>query len=371
MTIKLHTFSKIIKSINPDRSQLLEAVRGLAIIWITWYHIDSLMLPTNQDIWNIRTLARLGFSGVNVFLFMSGFGLTLSMTKAHLNFNHLWIKLPWKKFFIRRFFKIYPLYIFCHFLFFITGIIMGKYADMPLDIGFLLSVTGLKVFFPKYFWYGPDAFWFIGLIIQLYILFPILFWLLLKTGKINFFIIVFIICTISRLITANSEYYYVLILGLAPNRLSEFCLGMLVGYTTATNKDMNINKISLVNKHIWLVFVLAVLVGLLINVQPILSIRIVCYDLVLAIASFTGLTIIALFISYISSAYNALFFLGNISYTFYLLHSPPIRPVFAILRNIGIQNFCILIVIFLSIITLFSFALTYLESLILPVRRND
>jgi peptidoglycan/LPS O-acetylase OafA/YrhL len=321
---------------------------------------------------NIRTLASLGFAGVNVFLLLSGLGLTISISKIYLQSETTWRKLPWKSFFWRRILRIYPLYIFAHILFFITGILIGRYADMPLNIGFLLSITGLRVFFPDYFWYGPHPFWFVGLILQFYLLFPLLFWLILKTGTRNFLLITFIVCGISRLITTSSvEDDYTLMLGLFPNRLAEFSLGMAIGYNFSLKPGLKISDLKLNNKFIWIAFLLTTVIGLFIYWQPIILIKTIFFDLFLAIICFSGLTIIALTASYISPIYNVLIFIGGISYCFYLLHSPPIRPAFTAFNFLGIHNFWLITLIYLSIIILVSYALTYLESLILPMKRKS
>ena len=352
-------------SLNSSRSRILDVVKALAILWIAWYHVDQLILPKNQEIFNFRTLASLGFAGVNVFILLSGFGLTLSMTKVYINHNNKYKNISWKRFFYRRLIRIYPLYIIAHILFFITGALLGKYADMPLDIGFLLSITGLRVFFPKYFWYGPDAFWFIGLIIQFYLLFPFLFWLLLKFKQAKFFLITFIICAISRLICSELENHYVLMLGLASNRIAEFYLGMILGYSTAIEKEPKLNNLSLKTKLIWITFLLSALFGIFIYWQPISFIRIISLDLLLATVFFNALIIIALIVKNIPLFYVYLCFVGNISYSFYLFHSPPIRPIFSALKTYGINSFWLMIVIYFLIITLLSYAFSYLESLFL------
>ncbi|MBL1200352.1 MAG: acyltransferase [Nostoc sp. GBBB01] len=370
MNINSHPLATTINSRSTYHSNILEIVKGLAILWIAWYHIDQLMLPANQQIFNIRTLASFGFAGVNVFILVSGFGLTFSMmNKMANNVSNSWISISWKDFYVRRLLRIYPLYIFVHILFFITGTLQGKYTDMPLDIGFLLSITGLRVFFPKYFWYGPDAFWFIGLIVQFYLLFPLLFWLLLKTKKANFLIISFAAYILFRLISSLSEYSYIYMLGLAPNRIVEFSLGMVLAYSLK-EKNQTITDLFSNKKLIVIIFLLSILVGIFINYQPIEAIRIIASNCNLTIASFLGLTILALLTRYILPIYNFLVFVGSISYSFYLLHSPPIRPAFALFKSIGINNFFIMVFIYLAIIIFLSYLLTYLECFLLPPKRK-
>jgi peptidoglycan/LPS O-acetylase OafA/YrhL len=370
MNAKSSDFTNIDKSTKHLNFNILDAVKGLTILWIAWYHIDQLILLKNPDIFSLRTLATLGYAGVNVFIILSGIGLSLSQSKITDSPENYWHKFSWSKFFTRRFLRIYPLYIFCHILFFITGILVGKYAEMPLDEGFLLSITGLRVFFPKYFWYGPDAFWFVGLIIQLYLLFPILFWILLKTGKQKFLIITLAICVISRFITINSEHSYEFMLGLATNRLAEFSLGIVIGYDTKLNNEFSITHIYLKNKCLWIIFGLSILIGVLINWQPLSLVKIACNDLILGVIGFSGLSIISLIVNLIPKIYYSLCFIGTISYSLYLLHSPPIRPAFSAFKSFGIPHYWLITILYLLIMTVLSFGLTKLESRMLSRKRK-
>lgn len=363
MNTSLYTSNIKLNSARSYPTKWLEGVKALAILWIAWYHIDQLILPQNHEPFSIRTLASLGFSGVNVFLLLSGFGLAFSMTCTQIQSSKTWTELPWRNFVIRRLLRIYPLYIFSHILFFLLGASVGKYADMPLDIGFVLSITGLRVFFPNYFWYGPDAFWFIGLILQLYILFPLLFWLLLKIGNLRFIILTFVLCAFSRLMTASLEDAYIFTLGLAPNRLSEFCLGMAVGYGTATSQGFKLSFFSLSSKLFWFYSFLTIMGAGFLYWGPSSPIRTVGLDLLLCIASFTAIAVLVLLTIKFSTIYNFLILMGSISYSFYLLHSPPIRPAFVAFNALGIKNVFVFMFLYIGITALAAFVLAHLESL--------
>ena len=97
MNTSLSTSDVKLKSVRHP-TKWLEGVKALAILWIAWYHIDQLILPQNQELFSIRTLANLGFSGVNVFVMLSGFGLAFSMTSTQIQSFKAWTELPWRKF---------------------------------------------------------------------------------------------------------------------------------------------------------------------------------------------------------------------------------------------------------------------------------
>lgn len=362
MSIDISTSSHEKNSLPSYHLDFLEGVKFLAILWIAWYHIDQMIMPENSEVVSIRSLASLGFSGVNVFLLLSGLGLTFSMSRTQLKSSLSWHKLPWKSFFIRRLLRIYPLYFFAHFLFLVFGIIQGKYADMPLDVGFLLSITGLRVFFPKYFWYGPDAFWFVGLIIQFYVLFPFLFLLLTKTKNTKFLFLIFIACIFSRLITINSENSYIFMLGLAPNRLAEFCVGMVVGFDLAVNRRLfRFFSLPLSNYRFWVVSIPTMVLAGFLYWDSNSLLRIIFIDVILSLTSSLFLLILVNFSKLNNLFYRFLISSGFISYSFYLLHSPPIRPAFSVFNSIGIHNIFVASILYLLIIGISSLCISRLE----------
>lgn len=73
----------------------------------------------------------------------------------------------------------------------------------------------------------------------------------------------------------------------------------------------------------------------------------------------------------VSSVYKFLILISQVSYGLYLLQSPPIRPVFAGLKTIGIHNLWLLTILYLLVITFFSFALTYVDNLIFSARQKS
>lgn len=345
-----------------QRISWIEGVKTLSMLWIAWYHIDKLLISNSSELSNQLSLARLGFAGVHVFLIISGLGLTIStyQTQSQASLNNK--QFSWKKFYIRRFIRIYPPYILAHIIFFITGAMLGKYADMPLGLGFFLSITGLRNFFANYFWYGPDAFWFIGLILQLYILFPFLFWTVEKLGVLRFFVCILTICFLSRIITSYSADSYEYTMGLGLNRLAEFCLGIVIGYNISTNNKISIDFFSIKNLWLWITFSLSLLILKMLYVSEQSLMKVMSFDLIVGIVAFVGLSILMLSITRISGLItNTLVTLGGVSYSFYLLHSPPIRPMFSALNKIGLLNVYINMAIYIILILYLSKLFTMLE----------
>ena len=164
-----------------------------------------------------------GHYGVQIFIFISGVGLALSMQSKNKN---------WGTFMIERLKKLYSLMITGFvFLFFYEILFNWKlfgwyhYREFLYKLLFLhtfnitkgsaLSLTG--------------PWWFFGLIFQLYVVFPLLF-KMIKKYHIKSFVL---ICLISYLWIYISQYVYspeayILLLQNVPGHLPGFALGILL-----------------------------------------------------------------------------------------------------------------------------------------------
>lgn len=152
-------------------------------------------------------------------------------------------------------------------------------------------------------------------------------------------------------------------LGLSPNRLAEFSLGMAIAYSTLMNKNMQLN--SLKNKYIYSVIFSGTLIIIFLNFQTNLLLREIFIDPIIGVVALYILTLISLLIMKIKIVSIYFVFMGNISYSFYLLHSPPIRPAFAAFTKLSIDNYYLITFLYITIITIVSFGTTWLESRLL------
>ena len=117
----------------------------------------------------VRDAGWLGEQGVQLFLIASGFGLTWSLLPR----NSEKPDPSWRSFYKRRLWKLYPLWWFVHGLFLIISLLLRK--GMALNQPqFYFSLLGIR-FTPETFYYFSPSWWFIGLLIQLYLIFPLLY----------------------------------------------------------------------------------------------------------------------------------------------------------------------------------------------------
>lgn len=187
----------------------------------------------------------LGHYGVQLFIFISAYGLTLSM----LNRNSSWLT-----FMVERLKKIYPLIIMGIIIALATNIaIYHKNFDILTWFEFAKKALFIHTILPESGLSEIGPWWFFGLIMQLYILFPFLY----KFIKNHDFKAVGVILVISYSWIFISQYKFqdiedVQLLQNAPGHLAEFCFGIWFAF----NKDKTLH---------WIWFVLALILFVLGN----------------------------------------------------------------------------------------------------------
>ena len=167
----MRNFSTI-RDISTYRSELM----GWAILWIMALHF------TFTQIKPLGFLAQYGFAGVDIFIFVSGFGLFYSLEKN----SHI---IP---FYRKRFLRIFPTY---YFLGIFASILL--YHDNAITYLFRYTTIG--------FWTGGVyGEWYIPSIVFLYLLTPFIKKLY---DRRLFIIIILFVCLcliISYIIVANN-----------------------------------------------------------------------------------------------------------------------------------------------------------------------
>lgn len=182
----------------------LDYIKAFALLWIFLNHIAerlfgfpyianpgtnwpslteriSQLLPlTGFGLWTIpfnitRYAGWFGDQGVQLFLIVSGFGLTWGLLARHQG-----QKLPLWPFYKRRASRIFPLWWGAHLFFVVTWLFLGWGLDIT-DQSFYLSLIGFR-FVPGLLYYFSPAWWYIALLLQLYLIFPLLWYFLHRLG---------------------------------------------------------------------------------------------------------------------------------------------------------------------------------------------
>lgn len=183
---------------------------GIAMLWIVGYHLyihDAEFYNTQFKL--MRTIFKYGYVGVDMFFFFSAFGLCYSYQKNSL-----------KEFYKKRVIRIIPLYL----LFEIVKFCIGTSETLPTFFYHrFLEITSLFIFQTPFT--CPNEIrlaWFVPSIINLYLIFPLLFkgirYLYFKNLRIQiiFIILLFFCC----------HFLFGIIHGLYISRVPLICVGI-------------------------------------------------------------------------------------------------------------------------------------------------
>lgn len=222
------------KEMQKERVLVLDLLRVTAISMVILSHV----LITLSSSWPGPGQAHFGFFpfswntwgeiGVTIFLVISGFGLGYTYRGHRVSFA---------PFVFRRIVRIYPIYYFSLLLALAIHLGVATRSSLLLDspfiilpefgwLDFMLALTGLNAFAGK--WGGPLVWssWFIGLIMTMYLAYPLIAQGLKRSPWVCLGLL-FCLSYISRIMVADSElltgdqmHWFPL------NRVFEFSIGV-------------------------------------------------------------------------------------------------------------------------------------------------
>ncbi len=240
-------------------SRTLPAIKGLAILLVVAYHLWGFTkgyLPFTQIVTEasgqglkglfegvLNVVCRLGEQGVHFFLIASGFGLAASWWQRYHNIGTKSEQFSVISFWRRRLSRIFPLYWLAHGLAVILLTIDPSWVPFGGDIwhqgaievmaAIIASLTTLRNFIEKYYYFINSTWWYIGLSVQLYLVFPLLIWVgkrrgwsILLAGSL---LISLVYRTIVVSLHLNQRVTDALMRGaIFPSRLFEFVFGIIL-----------------------------------------------------------------------------------------------------------------------------------------------
>lgn len=166
----------------------IDGVRGIAICLVVAYHTMLLIFPGYEFrtyntqtglieadslktvLLNLNPLGQ-GWIGVDLFLVISGFLIHLIYLRSNADLNY-------SRFFSKRFWRIYPPYLFALLFFFIRNIDVTQNGLINISSHLLL----IHNFTDRTFFSINSSFWSIALECQLYLIYPLYIFLLKKIG---------------------------------------------------------------------------------------------------------------------------------------------------------------------------------------------
>lgn len=161
------------------RGQLM----GFSIFIIVIYHFCTSGGTTITDI-GLRTLFSQGYVGVDIFMVLSGLGLTYSCL----------IKFNLKEYYIKRWVRIFPFFTF------ITLIECWLVRGESLELALLRSTT-------LGYWFGfPYIDWYVPALVGLYVIYPFYFKWIVRPCRYYWIICIGIFSFITAIFVSNNEW---------------------------------------------------------------------------------------------------------------------------------------------------------------------
>jgi peptidoglycan/LPS O-acetylase OafA/YrhL len=236
----------------------LDVTKGWAILWVVYFHSFTCWIKPPSPIgsnffsevgrpetWTGPLsflegmgrvvgigISQLSFHAVGLFIVASGFVLAQSAARAEQKGG-----VSWGSWITSRLVRLYPMYWFAHLIYLLSPF----QAKMePLDWRLWVSLSGFRFLWIDWnFFYLNAAWWYFCLIIQLFALFPLLFWALRRLGPVPFFLLATLIGFGARyvMLYVHPVSGQFVLGGCGLSRMPEFAFGMVLGALHARNAD--------------------------------------------------------------------------------------------------------------------------------------
>lgn len=245
----------------------LDAIKGISMAWIVLNHIAEKLFgypyitgPDNNwpslDVrlaqlqplsgfgWLdvpfnfIRYTGWIGNYAVSVFVLVSGLALTYSLClSAQRKVEASGLKY-WGRYILKRFKRVYPSLWWAHLIFVVPLAVIGIRFSFT-DTEFWLSLSGFRLT-KSSLYYAAPAWWFVSLLLQLYLVFPLLYLFLKYAKPLVFMVTIIAIGLISRALGfwyLDDGIDFWSRGGVFITRIAEFATGMALGWWLAYRKS--------------------------------------------------------------------------------------------------------------------------------------
>lgn len=353
----------------PARLSWLDGMKGISILWIAFFHFFNTYAnnrypsPLGPDYFSsfvaqcapasvlgtlgcvaqgvFVAISSVGFHAVAVFLILSGFGLTYSLARTGEPEG------GWTGWYRGRLLRLFPMYWLAHLIYLISPFVA---RPEPIDYRFVLSLLGDRIYpVASIFYYINPAWWYFGLLVQLYLVFPVLFRLLQKLGAVWFLILCGVVTLASRylLLSVLSTHGYYVQGAFFGARLWEFAAGMVLG--RLYRRHQVVAEERLFTGVTFLAGVVLYTAGLY-SYATTLSYTMT--DALIGTGLFIILAHLALWSGLLPRLAGTLAYVGAFSYGLYLLHQPYVIYFGERMRDLSVPVFTVLACVIITLLTL-------------------
>ena len=289
-----------------------------------------------------------GHFGVQIFIFLSGYGLMIAYHKR---------KVGWTSFVFKRLTKLYPALIISIIILILIRIFQS--SELPnhtiLNL-YLLKLSFLSNFFPRMGLSVNGPWWFYSMIVQLYFVFPFLLWVYKKTKQLGLWLIVLfsyaaIVLFYDSFLVVDLNIYLLFI-----GHLPEFILGMIMVMHPPKKSTFILLPLAVIifalgnfYKSFWYFSFLPLSFILMVGLQP--------FQRLLKKA--TGL-------------YKFILFFGEVSMYTFAIHGFLRSPFVDIANNLNSSTYTVIIaIVFVTISTIMGLGIKSIEAYYQKVKSSD
>jgi peptidoglycan/LPS O-acetylase OafA/YrhL len=186
-----------------------------------WTNLSAGVLTVLRLVW--FKVSGLGFHAVGVFIILSGWTLMQSTMRRAESGS---AAVGWGAWYRARFLRLYPMYWVAHLVYLLSPF---EARLEPVDSRIILSLLGLRfIDIEMNFMYLNAAWWYVSMLIQFYLIFPLLFLAARRFGPWWFLLIACAVGFFARyiLLVAWPQNGLWVLGGFAICRLPEFAFGM-------------------------------------------------------------------------------------------------------------------------------------------------
>lgn len=316
-----------------DRLDSIDALRGLAALYIFVYHLILIPQPNLLAPPLLHTIFLNGFTGVTLFFVLSGFTLCL---KAK---GYRWDRYSTLSFYLRRLFRIIPLYYLL--LFIIAEYSWGWFGFINHKLRLVVYMTLSYNFFPSLQLGLVWASWFLGVQIVFYWFFPIAHRFIITKRRALVFVVIsiFLGATYSSSLDKMNIVRFDkvdLIYFSWVYQLQVFAIGFLVFFIY----DSHMQKQRKKSRSFGTIFLIVGLIGWILMV--IFREQLPVHKMLWLRSSIYGAIVLGLLLGPIRFVANRItLFYGKISYSLYLNHPIMIyffSPLYHGVYSLGYSN---------------------------------
>ncbi len=305
------------------------------------------LLHSPSDFINLM-FSYFGHYGVQIFIFLSGYGLMMAYHKR---------KIGWTSFVFKRLTKLYPALIISIVILILIRIFQTN--ELPnhtiLNL-YLLKLSFLSNFFPRMGLSVNGPWWFYSMIIQLYFVFPFLLWVYKKTKQLGLWLIVLfsyaaIVLFYDSFLVVDLNIYSLFI-----GHLPEFILGMIMAMHPPKKSSYFLLPLAIIvfalgnfYKSFWYFSFLPLSFILMMGLQPLQK----------QVKKAKGI-------------YRFILFFGEVSMYTFAIHGFLRAPFVDIANNLNSSTYTVLIaIVFVIISTIMGLGIKSIETYYQRVKSSD